>query len=353
VRGVIRVDARCASGDRMRVVLTSADFLNHSIYAAKPMRRILLVKTSSLGDVVHNFPVASDIAAAFPGCEIAWAVEEGFAALPRLHPAVSRVIPVALRRWRRSWWRSGTRREIAAFASELRSVRYDAVIDTQGLLKSAIVSRLAHGVRYGLDWRSSREPLAMFYDRTCRVPRSAQAVERNRTLAALALSYPLRARIDYGIAPEAHSRILREPYAVLVHATSAEAKLWPEQYWVALGNRLRSAGLRSLLPWGTALEQRRSERLSRSIEDAMIMPRLPLGDVTSVLADARYVVGVDTGLTHLAGTLGTPTIGVYVATDPKLTGLYGCARAANVGGRGLTPTADDVAREIERLGAVS
>ena len=315
------------------------------------MRHILLVKTSSLGDVVHNFPVASDIAAALPGARIDWVVEEGFAGLPGLHPAVSRVVPLAMRRWRGAWWKAQTRREICAFLETLREVRYDAIVDTQGLFKSAIVSRAAHGPRYGLDWTSAREPLSPFYDRTFRVPRGAPAVERNRALAALALSYQPRDGVDYGIAAEAHSRLLREPYAVLVHATSAEAKLWPEERWVALGNRLRSAGMRALLPWGSDEERRRSERLGRSLHDAMIMPRLPLADVTSVLAGAQCVVGVDTGLTHLAGALGTVTVGIYTATDPKLTGLYGCRRAANVGGPGQTPDVDDVTREIERLSA--
>jgi heptosyltransferase-1 len=313
------------------------------------MRRILLVKTSSLGDVVHNFPVVSDIVRAVPDVSIDWAVEEHFAPLPRLHAAVSRVIPLAMRRWRQSWWRSGTRREVAAFLAELRSVRYDAIIDTQALLKSAIVARAAHGVRYGLDWASSREPIAVFYDNVFRVLRGGPAVERNRTLAGLALSYQPGLQIEYGIAPESHSRLVRERYAVLVHATSSEAKLWPEEHWVALGNRLRSAGVRALLPWGDENERRRSERLGRSIEDAMIMRRMPLGDLTSVLADAHCVVGVDTGLTHLAGALGTVTVGIYTATDPNHTGLYGCARAANVGGRGEVPNADEVVREIDRL----
>ena len=315
------------------------------------MRHILLVKTSSLGDVVHNFPVASDIAAALPGASIDWVVEEGYADLPRLHPAVTRAVPIAMRRWRSAWWKADTRREIRAFLETLREVRYDAIVDSQGLFKSAIVARAAYGTRYGLDWASSREPLAPFYDRTFSVARSAPAVERNRTLAALALAYRPANGVDYGIAAETHSRLIREPYAVLVHATSAEAKLWPEQRWVALGNRLRASGVRSLLPWGSDAERRRSERLGRSIEDAMIMPRLPLGDVTAVLADAQCVVGVDTGLTHLAGALGTVTVGIYTATDPALTGLYGCRRAANVGGQRGVPSVDDVTREIERLSA--
>ena len=313
------------------------------------MRQILLVKTSSLGDVVHNFPVASDIAAALPGAAIDWAVEESFAALPRLHPAVRRVIPLAVRRWRRSWWRSDTRREIGEFAAELRRVRYDAVIDTQGLLKSAVVARAAHGERHGLDWKSSREPLGVFYDRTYRVDRHRHAVERNRELAALALAYRRANGAEYGIAPESHSRFVPQRYAVLAHATSADAKLWPEARWIALGNRLRGLGVRALLPWGSPLERDRSERLARSLKDAHVLPRLPLGDLTAVLADAECVVGVDTGITHLAAALGTVTVGIYTATDPSLTGLYGCARAANVGGRGEMPAPEDVLREIERL----
>src|SRR5215207_9889416 len=118
------------------------------------MRHILLVKTSSLGDVVHNFPVVSDIAAALPGARIDWVVEESFAGLPPLHPAVTRVVSIAVRRWRQAWWKRHTRREISAFVDALRAVRYDAIVDTQGLLKSAIVARAARGVRYGLDWAS-------------------------------------------------------------------------------------------------------------------------------------------------------------------------------------------------------
>src|SRR5688500_9903662 len=147
------------------------------------MPRVLLVKTSSLGDVVHNLPVVSDIAAAIPGAEIDWVVEDTFAAVPKLHPDVRRVLPVSLRGWRRRWWQRETWREIACFGRALRRERYDAVLDTQGLLKSALVTRAAHGTRYGLDWRSSREPLFAFYDRTLSIPRAQPAIERNRQLA--------------------------------------------------------------------------------------------------------------------------------------------------------------------------
>src|SRR5687768_13752384 len=150
----------------------ASDFANHNIYIAHPMPRVLLVKTSSLGDVVHNLPVASDLAGAMPGVAVDWVVEEAFESIPALHPGVGEVIPVCVRRWRSAPWQSATWRQLRAFVARLRSVSYDAVIDTQGLLKSAIVARFARGRRFGLDWSSSREPLFMFYDRTIRVPRA-------------------------------------------------------------------------------------------------------------------------------------------------------------------------------------
>ncbi|MDB5865699.1 MAG: Lipopolysaccharide heptosyltransferase [Betaproteobacteria bacterium] len=312
-------------------------------------RRILLVKTSSLGDVVHNLPVASDIASAFRAPVIDWVVEESFEALPRLHRAVGRVIPVALRRWRKAWWRRETRDEIREFLAALREAHYDAVIDTQGLFKSAIVTRAAHGRRYGLDWRSSREPLAAFYDVALNVPRNQAAVERNRILASLALGYAAPASIDYGIVAEKHSRFVDARYAVLIHSTSADAKLWPEERWRALGQTLHARGIRALLPWGSAAEHERGERLRRALPDSVVLPRLPLGDLTAVLADAEYVVGVDTGLTHLAGALGNRTVGLYTATDPRRTGLYGCARASNLGGVGKNPQPADVLSALEGL----
>jgi heptosyltransferase-1 len=315
------------------------------------MKRVLIVKTSSLGDVVHNLPVATDIAAAFPGAQIDWVVEESFAALPALHPAVSRTIPVALRRWRKPFGLRTTAREVRSFLQALREDRYDAIIDTQGLLKSAIVARAARGPRFGLDWASSREPLALFYDRVFDIPRTQPAVERNRTLAARALAYTPGAPVRYGItAPRVDfAWLTAQRYAVLIHSTSAAAKLWPEEDWIALGLRLRERGLAAVLPWGAAPEKQRSERLRDALPDAVVPPKLSLLDAASLLAGAACAAGVDTGLTHLAGALGVPTVGIYTATDPLLTGLYGCARAVNLGHFGVSPDVHAVARELERF----
>lgn len=307
------------------------------------MRRLLLVKTSSLGDVVHNLPVVTDLRSRYPDLEIDWAVEEGFADIPRLHPAVARVIPVAPRRWRRSLLDRTTWREIGALRSVLRSRGYDAVIDTQGLLKSALIARLSPGRRFGLDWSSSREPLRPFYHQTFHVGWSLHAVERNRQLAAKALVYTPASEVDYGIAaagaalPSWATSLESGEYAVLLHATSAATKLWPEHQWVKLGDHLYHRGLRSVLPWGSDEERSRSEHIARLLRGATVPPRLALNEAAGLLARARAVFGVDTGLTHLSVALGATTIGIYCATDPAATGLYGSVRAVNVGGKNGPP----------------
>lgn len=315
------------------------------------MPRILLVKTSSLGDVVHNLPVASDIRAAVPGAEIDWAVEESLAAIPRLHPAVSRVLPVAVRRWRSGLLDGAVRAEVRAFIGELKRHPYDAVIDTQGLLKSAWIAWIARGTRHGLDFASAREPLSFFYDRTYAVPWTVHAVERNRRLAAQALGYAVPASLDYGVSapPVSFVWLPGGRHAVLAHATSARSKLWPDGHWTEFGLRLDERGVRSVLPWGSTAERLRAEAIARAIPGAVVAPGLSLADAAALLAGADAVIGVDTGLTHLAAALKVPTIGIYCATDPAATGLHGCVRAVNLGGIGAPPSVLDVLTALERL----
>jgi heptosyltransferase-1 len=274
-----------------------------------------------------------------------WVVERAFAAIPRLHPGVATVIEVELRRWRRAFWRRDVREAARDALAAIRREPYDAVIDTQGLMKSAWLAWRARGPAFGKDWRSAREPLAFFYDRSFAIPWSLHAVERNRLLAARALGYGVSGAPDFGIAG---SRPASEaPYAVLLHATSAAAKLWPEARWIELAGALHARGFRCVLPWGNPRERERSERLAAAMAEARVPPALPLPEAASLLAGARAVIGVDTGLTHLAAALGVPTVGIYLATDPAATGLYGCPRAVNVGdGR----TAPPVGAVVEALG---
>ncbi|MDO8464059.1 MAG: lipopolysaccharide heptosyltransferase I [Gallionella sp.] len=317
--------------------------------------QILLVKTSSLGDVLHNLPVVSDIARRYPGAQIDWVVEENFAALPKLHPAVRNIIPVAIRRWRGKLLSTATWREIAAFRSTLTVHHYDIAIDTQGLLKSALLMRGAQGLRCGFDRHSAREPLAAsLYQQIFTVATVQHAVERNRQLAAQALGYALESCADYGIRPPVIARpawLEEGAYMVLLHATSRTDKLWNEANWIALGRFLHGKNIRCVLPWGNKAEQARSLRLAGSIPDAIAPPRLSLNEAAALLGGAQAVIGVDTGLAHLAVALGVPTVGIYTATDPVLTGLYADTNIVNLGGIGHAPDVAAVISALQRVAA--
>ncbi len=280
-----------------------------------------------------------------------WAVEEAYAAVPRLHAGVTAVITVAVRRWRRALWRGVVRSEIAACVRNLRACRYDAIVDAQGLFKSALITLVARGPRYGLDFHSSREPLALCYDRTFRVSWELHAVERNRLLLAHALGYAVPPGCDYGIsaAPRRFDWLAPGAYAVLLHATSGDYKLWDEENWVALGAVFNSSGVSCILPWGSERERGRSQRLADKLRAAIVPPLLSLEDLAGLFAGAKAVVGVDTGLVHLAAALGVPTVGIYRGTAPAATGIYGCARSLNLGGIGHAPTAAQVIAAVEKL----
>ncbi len=325
------------------------------LFANTHAPRILLVKTTSLGDVIHNLPVVSDIRRNYPGAMIDWIVEESFAALPKLHPGVRKVIPVAVRRWRRNLLAASTWRETASFRRALAGEHYDVAIDTQGLVKSALLMRSARALRCGFDRRSAREPLAaMFYQRTFPVATRQHAVERNRQLAAQALGYTIDQNADYGINPPPVARpdwLGDGAYAVLLHATSRADKLWAEQNWTTLGRYLVEKGMRCILPWGSKAEQVRASRLADTVPDAVIPPHLDLDEASALLGGARAVVGVDTGLSHLAAALGVPTIGIYTATDPTLTGLHAGRCSINLGNIARMPDTTSVIEALQELGA--
>jgi len=316
------------------------------------MKRILIVKTSSLGDVVHNLPVVSDIRRRFPDALIDWVVEEPYAPLVRLHSAVRRIVPVALRRWRQRLLDRVTWREIGEFRRFLRTERYDAIIDTQGLFKSALIARAAKGRHHGFDAGTAREPFAArFYDVTHHVERSQHAVSRNRALSAAALDYRVEEPIDYGIVMPGPVTPPARPYAVLLHGSSRSDKLWAEAAWTELGRALAARGLACVLPWGSDDEHKRSERIAQDLGRAEVPDRQPLDRLAVLLGKAAAVVGVDTGLTHLAAALGRPVAAIYCGTDPSLTGVYGAPRAKNLGGPGERPSPDEALQALEAVGA--
>jgi len=313
--------------------------------------RLLIIKTSSLGDVVHALPAISDIARARPGWQIDWICEEAFADIPALHPAVSRVIPCAIRRWRRSWWSAQTRNEVTAMKSALREPGYDMVLDLQGLLKSAWIARQARGTRHGYAWNSAREPLAsLAYDVRHVVAWGQHAIARNRLLAAAALGYVPDGAPRYGVMPEPRPARGATPRVVALHATSRTDKLWPEDRWRDLLRRLSAQGYSTVLPWGSPTERERGERLAAGIAGAEVPARMAPAALAALFATARVVIGVDTGLVHLAVAAGAPTLALFGPTEPGLTGVVGeRAPAISLGGHGVFPEVAQVEEAVAAL----
>lgn len=290
--------------------------------------RVLIVKTSSMGDVLHTLPALTDAQQAIPGIQFDWVVEEGFAQIPSWHAAVDRVIPVAIRRWRKAWFSAPIKAERKAFRDAVRLQQYDAIIDAQGLVKSAaLVTRLARGVKHGMDWSTAREPLAsLFYNRKHHIAKQQHAVERTRELFAQSLGYTKpQSQGDYAIAQHFLTDLNADlgQYAVFLHATTRDDKHWPEANWRELIGLLNNAGIRIKLPWGAPHEEARAKRLAEGFSYVDVLPRMTLEEVARVLAGAKFVVSVDTGLSHLTAALDRPNITLYGPTDPGLIGGYG------------------------------
>lgn len=288
---------------------------------------VLVVKTSSMGDILHTLPALTDAMDHLPDIRFDWVVEEGFREVPSWHPAIQDVIPVALRRWRKNWFSAPIRMERKQFIQQLKTMQYDLVIDAQGLLKSAfLITRHAYGLKHGLDFHSAREPLAsFFYDIKHAIPQNLHAVERVRALFAQCLGYTVSGMGDYRIAAHFTSLALdiSEPYLVFLHSTTRANKHWPEENWQALIKLLKPTGLKIKLPWGTPAEQQRAQRLANDNPQVEVLPKLTLADVAAQLSAAKAVISVDTGLSHLAAALDKPNLTLYGPTDPGLIGGYG------------------------------
>jgi heptosyltransferase-1 len=314
------------------------------------MAEILFIKTSSLGDVIHHLPALTEARRQRPDARFTWVVEEDLVPLVRLHPAVDAAIPVASRRWRRNLLQPATWGEMATFARTLRARRYDAVIDTQGLLRSAAIARLTHGERHGYDAASIRERFAApLYQVGHRVDRSLHAIARNRILTGLALGYAPEGPPDYGLAANQASSDPAEPYGILLHATARAEKQWPDERWIAAGLALARRGFELALPWGSPAERARSERLAAALPSARIPERQPLDRMARTISRASFVIGVDTGLLHLAAAFAVPLVGIFVGSEPGLTGPMGTGPLAVVGAKGQPPGVDEVVGALERI----
>lgn len=278
-----------------------------------------------MGDVLHTLPALSDALEALPAIRFDWVVEEAFAEIPSWHPAVDRVIPVAQRRWRKNILATVRSDEWKAFKAAMRSERYDAIIDAQGLLKSAWITRRAAGPVYGLDWSSAREPLAsLFYQHKIAVAKDQHAVDRVRQLFARALGYnePVDS-VNYRLSETLKAAGAGSRRLVFLHATTRADKHWPEGHWAALCKRASEAGYTVALPWADEEAQQRAQRLASVADNVEVLPRLDLGGIARELGAARGVVAVDTGLGHMTAALDIPCVSLYCATDPARVGAYG------------------------------
>lgn len=285
---------------------------------------VLLVKTSSLGDVVHTLPAVTDARRAIPDIRFHWVVEEAFADLPARHPAVAEVIPVAIRRWRKTPVRSI--KPWREFKKTIRQRQYDLVIDAQGLVKSALITRLAHGPKHGLDKQSAREPwAARVLDYPHAIGKQQHAITRTRQLFAQALGYSVPDSLpDAGLSRQQENKpLVAGSQLIFFHGTTWKTKHWPETYWQTLINIATRAGMQVYLPWGNDVEKARAERLTAGVDGANVLPRLSLTDLFDKLLALDGFVAVDTGLAHLAAAAGLAGVALYGPTDPSLTGVIG------------------------------
>lgn len=314
--------------------------------------KILIVRTSSLGDLVHMLPAISDIAKHVPTAQIDWVVEAAFADIARWHPAVREVIEVSHRKWRKTWWKPEVWAARRAVIKRIQAAHYDVVIDMQALLKSIWLVRAASGVKHGLDWASAREPLcSLFYDLKHRIKFWQPAVTRQRLLASKVWGYEPVGEPDFGLQRfhKAKSEtLLQPPYAVMMTSASRADKLWPAADWHQVFDRLRQHGLVLKLLAGNAAETVQAQALLSSREGALVLPRMGLTAVAEVLSEATIMVGLDSGLTHLSAALGRPTIGIYQASTPVRTPLVGSGMTVSLGDRGQPPHALEVLAAIDR-----
>lgn len=328
--------------------------------------RVAIVKTSSMGDVIHALPVVADLKRARPGVVIDWIVEQAFAEIPSWQPAVRDVIPVAFRRWRKTPWAAQTRLEFREFRSRLRhNGPYDKVLDLQGLIKSALLARLVPGPSAGYGFRCAREPLAaLSYSQRYSVDQDVHAIEKMRALSARVFDYAVtglprfdidlaRNRQSVGSGPDPVVSSAPVPRVVLLHATARAEKCWPLEHWRTLVGDLNARGIGTVLPWASPGEQAQAREIGGSTH----LNRVPdvvmsLTDCARMFRASLAVVGVDTGLTHLAAALGCPTVSVFGATEPERYGPYWSSKAVNLGGPGRWPSPAEVLQALAPAMAV-
>jgi heptosyltransferase-1 len=282
--------------------------------------KALIIKTSSMGDVIHTLPAISDAKSAIPNIEFDWVVEENFAEISSWHSAVKRVIPVALRRWRQEKSLSAIT-ELKTFLKTLRIQKYDHIIDAQGFIKSALIALFAHGTKCGLDFKSARESIAtIFYTRKFTVAKHQHAITRLRQLFAQTLGYEVKTPINYGIKSFFPVSEEKQKFLIFIHGASRPDKCWDNNKWIELARLAQNQGFAIKLPWGNEIEKERAELIAANTPQTQVLPKLKLYDLALIFLRSAGVVTIDTGLGHLAAALDVPTVSLYQNTDPLRIG---------------------------------
>ncbi|MGX9144317.1 lipopolysaccharide heptosyltransferase I [Mesorhizobium sp. 128a] len=313
--------------------------------------KVLIVKTSSMGDVIHTFPAIEDARRARPDISFDWCVEEAFAGIVALHPGIRTIHKVAIRRWRKHLFDSGTWREMAGLRRKLQAGQYDLIIDAQGLLKSAFVAIQAGAPVAGFDRASAREPSAtLFYQRKYAVPRDLHAIERTRRLFGLALDYkPDLSTLSSGIVPPPGDVAgIDGKTAFLLHGTSREDKKWPAEDWIKTARLLAERQFTPVTTWSNEREKAVAEAIARAVPSTIAVPKSPLAEIAAILGRSSLIIGADTGLTHLASAFGLPTIAIFLATEPGLTGPRGAYASTLLAAAGQRLTPVEVVAEAEK-----
>jgi heptosyltransferase-1 len=314
------------------------------------MTEILFIKTSSMGDVLHHMPAVTDARKRFPGARMTWVVDEMYVPLARLHPAIDEIIPIAVRRWRKQLYKASAWKEFYKAVRQIRARSFDKIIDTQGLVRTALTAKLAYGERHGYDAESIREPFAAkFYDVNHKVGWDLHVIARNRTLTARALGYSPDGAPDYGFNRSKIKASASGNYAIIFHATAKAKKEWPEERWIEIARSLSKRGFEVVLPWGNETERARSERIAVATPNARVPARVPIIDVAHLIAGAKLVCGVDTGFLHIAAALGVPVAAVFTITKSHTAIPMGPGRVEMVGADNGLPEVRDVLAAVEKL----
>lgn len=314
--------------------------------------KVLLVRLSSMGDLVHTLPAVEDLSCHCPEIELHWLCEAGFSDIARLHPFVKRVIPMSWRQWRKKLLQKQTWQEMKCLKATLSQENYDLVLDSQGLLKSSFFARWAKAPVVGFDENSIREKwAAYFYEKKYEVAKGKSAIWRNRALFSRVFNYQMPEKKQFGVRvpKDCAFENLPQSYRVALHATSRDSKLWPQKDWIALLNKLyQYDGLPVLLMWGNESERQRAMEIAKSVPQAQVCPKLSLLQAAYILSGAVSVVGVDTGLLHLANAVDRPLVGIYTDSNPYLVGVE-AEWAENLGGIGIIPSDEEVFQSVLKM----